>query len=95
MSELALEPVEWKNAQWAFEKGMYTKLFDTNEEMDKALSKYTNTLSSYNPEALFEMKKILWSNTSHWDQLLTERALISGKLVLSDFTKKALAAFKK
>ena len=52
-------------------------------------------LASYNPSALAEMKKVLWENTEHWDQLLLERAKISGELVLSEFTKKALAKFSK
>ena len=41
------------------------------------------------------MKKVLWQNTDNWKTLLTERARISGELVLSDFTKKALAKFSK
>jgi methylglutaconyl-CoA hydratase len=56
---------------------------------------FTEKLASYNPEALYEMKKMLWKNTDHWDELLAERAAISGELVLSDFTKNALAKYKK
>ena len=41
------------------------------------------------------MKKVLWENTQNWGELLAERASISGKLVLSDFTKNALAKFSK
>jgi methylglutaconyl-CoA hydratase len=41
------------------------------------------------------MKTVLWENTAHWDELLHERAAISGKLVLSEFTKNALSQFKK
>ena len=41
------------------------------------------------------MKQVLWKDTNHWDTLLEERAEISGKLVLSEFTKKALEKFKK
>lgn len=63
--------------------------------MDSALGVFTSKLASYNPEALFEMKKVFWENTSHWDTLLYERAAISGKLVLSDFTINALNQFKK
>ena len=59
------------------------------------MENFTEKLASYNPEALFEMKKVLWKNTEHWDQLLLDRAEITGKLVLSEFTKKALAKFKK
>jgi methylglutaconyl-CoA hydratase len=56
---------------------------------------FAQKLATYNPEALSEIKKVLWENTENWDELLYERAAISGKLVLSNFTKKALNEFKK
>ncbi len=95
MSEMTLEANFWKPAQWAFEKGLLNKLFSSVEEMDQELKQFANQLSNYNPEALTEMKKIIWKNTENWDELLYNRAAISGKLVLSDFTKKALSQFKK
>jgi methylglutaconyl-CoA hydratase len=95
MSQLTLSPHEWKNADWAFEKGLYSEIFDSIADMDSALEVFVSKLASYNPEALFEMKKVLWENTSHWETLLYERAAISGKLVLSDFTRNALNQFKK
>lgn len=95
MAEMTLEPTEWKTAQWAFEKGLYNKFFNSIEELDSSLELFTSKLASYNPEALTEMKKVLWNNTESWDKLLIDRAEISGKLVLSDFTKKALEQFKK
>lgn len=95
MTEMTLEATEWKSAQWAFEKGLITKLFSSTEEMDDALVQFTNQLSSYNPDALYEMKKAIWQGTENWDNLLYERAAISGRLVLSDFTKNALNQFKK
>lgn len=95
ISELSLSPTEWKNAYWAKEKGLFSKVFESVKELDDELEFFTRKLASYNPEALFEMKKILWEGTSHWDVLLTDRAAISGKLVLSEFTKKALLKFEK
>jgi methylglutaconyl-CoA hydratase len=50
----------------------------------------THQLASYNPEAVTEMKKVLWEGTEHWDNLLVERAAITGKLVLSEAAKSAL-----
>ena len=94
MSELTLAGNEWKPATWAFEKGLFAKLLQP-EELDTELEKFALQLASYNPEALSEMKQVLWQNTSHWSSLLYERAEISGKLVLSAFTKKALEGFKK
>ena len=40
------------------------------------------------------MKKVMWSGTENWDALLAERAVISGRLVLSDFTKETLKGSK-
>jgi len=95
LSDLALDPTSWKNAYWAKEKGLYARVFETIEDLDKELDFFSEKLASYNPEALFEMKKTLWKGTAHWDTLLEEKAYISGKLVLSPFTKKALTKFKK
>jgi methylglutaconyl-CoA hydratase len=95
LAELALTAQEWKSAAWAKEKGLYANTFETIEKLDVAIAGLANQLASYNPEAIAEMKKVLWEGTNHWDTLLTERAAITGKLVLSDGTKKALAAFKK
>ena len=94
MSEMTLEAETWKSAQWAKEKQLFTQVFSSIQEMDEAIEKFANRLSNYNPEALFEMKKVLWKDTEHWDVLLKERAGISGKLVLSDFTVNALNTFK-
>lgn len=95
LSELSLNATEWKNAYWAKEKGLYAEVFDTTKELDKEVNFLANKLASYNPKALLEMKKILWKNTDHWDELLLERAKVSGELALSEYTKKALNQFKK
>ena len=95
LAELTLDASNWKNAYWAKEKGLYARVFDSITDLDSELTIFTEKLASYNPEALSEMKKALWKGTAHWQELLIERAETSGKLVLSDFTKKALAKFKK
>ena len=95
LAELTLAAHEWKNAYWAQEKGLYAKVFETAKELDKELDFFTQKLASYNPEALSAMKKALWEGTENWDTLLADRARISGRLVLSDFTKNAFAQFKK
>ena len=95
LSEMTLAAHEWKNAYWAQEKGLYAKVFEDIKDLDKELDIFTQKLSGYNPEALADMKKVLWEGTENWDSLLSERAKISGRLVLSDFTKNALAQFKK
>ena len=94
LSELTLDATSWKTAYWAKDKGLYARVFETNKELDAEVDNLALKLSNYNPEALNEMKKVLWKNTENWDKLLLERAEISGKLVLSDLTKKALLKFK-
>ncbi len=93
-SQLTLDPAEWQTAQWAREKGLFNEVFDTVEQLDAYLADFTARLASYNPEAMRELKRIFWEGTEHWDQLLDERAAISGRLVLSDFAKRAIEAFK-
>ncbi len=94
MMQMTLEPTEWKDSSWALNHNILSKIFETEEEMDHYLDQYTTTLSSYNPEGLQAMKKVYWEDCTHWDTLLTERAQISGRLVLSDFTVNALNKFK-
>jgi methylglutaconyl-CoA hydratase len=94
LAELSLAPTEWKNAYWAKEKGLFSHVFENMGEMDRELGIFIQNLASYNPEALMEMKWVLWEGTSHWDTLLFERAAITGKLALSNFTKKALEKFR-
>ena len=94
-SQLTLTPNFWKTASWAFGKELYSEIFSSINDLDLALQNFASQLTTYNPEALLKIKKVFWENTSHWDVLLLERAAISGELVLSDFTKKALQLLKK
>jgi methylglutaconyl-CoA hydratase len=94
MTQMTLAAHEWKSADWAFEKGLFSVLSEP-ENLDAEVESFAKKLSSYNPEALYEMKKIIWEGTEQWESLLFERAAITGKLVLSDFTKNALLQFKK
>lgn len=94
LADLTLNAHEWKNAYWAKEKGLYANVFDSIKELDKEVEMLTDKLVTYNPDALKEMKKVFWEGTEHWDELLTQRAEVSGKLVLSEFTKNALKSFR-
>ncbi len=93
-SELAIDATTWKNAYWAKEKGLFTHVFETIKKLDLEVDYLAQKLAKYNPSALKSLKKILWENTENWNQLLEERARISGELVLSEFTKNALQKFK-
>jgi len=95
MSELAINATEWRSAEWAKEKGLYSEIFNETEEMDAAILTLSEKLANSNPQAMSNLKKIFWEGTENWDNLLIERAEISGKLVLSDFTISAINQFKK
>lgn len=94
-TELAMSPKEWKNAYWAREKGLYSKVLNSIKEMDKELDYFIAALASYNPEALRAIKKILWEGTASWNELLVNRAEISGKLALMPASKSILNSIKK
>lgn len=94
-SQIAIDANSFYEAEWARQKGLYNQVFDSVEALDEAIQKFAESLCQYNPEAMKEMKKVFWSGTEGWDELLAERAVISGRLVLSDFTKETLKRFKK
>jgi methylglutaconyl-CoA hydratase len=94
-SHLAIDATMWRSADWAKRKGLFAELHATVEDMDESISRLTHNLSHSSADAMHEMKKIFWKGTEHWDQLLSERAAISGRLVLSTFTKNAIEKFKK
>ena len=93
MSQIAIDANSFFSAEWAKQKGLFAQVYESTEEMDKAIQSFAEILCSYNPDAMKEMKKVFWSGTEDWDALLTERAAISGRLVLSDFTKETLKKF--
>ena len=94
-SQLTIDASSWKTADWAAQYGLYSEVFDSSEKMDLALDTLAKHLASSSPAAMSELKKVLWSGTENWDTLLNDRASISGRLVLSDFTRKAIQAFNK
>ncbi|HEX4875263.1 MAG TPA: enoyl-CoA hydratase/isomerase family protein [Chitinophagaceae bacterium] len=91
---LAIDATMWRNADWARRKGLYSEVHPGITELDEAIRKLVHSLSHSSPEAMAEMKKMFWKGTEDWDKLLLERAAISGKLVLSDFTRHAIEKFK-
>lgn len=93
-SQLAIDATLWRNADWARRKGLYSELHSSVESMDESIRRLAYQLSHSSPEAMAEMKKIFWQGTENWDDLLCQRAEISGRLVLSHYTKEAIAKFK-
>lgn len=92
--QMSINATEFYSAHWAKEKGMFAEVFETIEELTTATNALAEKLATYNPEAMRLLKQIAWEGTENWDTLLTERAQMSGSLVLSDFTKEALNRFK-
>ncbi len=94
MAQMTIDAETFFSWEFAKDKGLYADVFDTTEELDIAVKTLSEKLASYNPEALKEMKKVMWDGTKNWDELLADRAKVSGKLVMSEFTKNALKRFR-
>lgn len=92
--QLAIDATTFQSANWALSKGLYAGVYATVEEMDEKLMALALTLANSSPAAMRALKRASWVGTEHWNELLEERAVISGELVLSEFTKSAIAAFK-
>jgi methylglutaconyl-CoA hydratase len=92
--QLAVDATMWRNSDWAKKKGLFAEVHTTPEGMDESVSRLANQLAHSNPEAMAEMKKMFWQGTEHWDDLLPQRAEISGRLVLSSFTREAIEKFR-
>lgn len=92
--QLSIDATEWQTAQWAREKGLFASVYETHQDLDQAVQKLANTLSQSNPEAMTMLKKVFWRGTDDWDQLLKDRAGMSGKLILSEFSVNAITKFK-
>lgn len=93
-SQLAINATKFYTADWATENGLFAEKYLTIADMDESVNRLANELMKSSPEAMAEMKKIFWKGTEHWDTLLMERAKISGRLVLSEFTRNAIEKFK-
>ena len=94
-SHLAIDSTMWRNAEWAKRKGLYAEVHETVSGMDESVSRLTTALTHASPTAVRELKQSFWKGCEHWDTYLAEKAAISGKLILSDFSKKELARLVK
>ncbi len=91
---LAIDASIWRNSEWAKRKNLFAEVHETAENMEESIFRLANHLSHSSPAAMAAIKKMLWQGTENWDVLLKERAAISGRLVLSEFTKTAIEKFK-
>ena len=94
-SQLAIDATEWRSAEWAKKHSLYAEIYKNVDELNDAVHQLADKLSHSNPEAMALLKKVFWKGTENWDTLLDERAAMSGKLVLSSFTRNAIEKFKK
>jgi methylglutaconyl-CoA hydratase len=94
-SQLAIDAASWRTSEWAKTRGLYSEVHGNLPELDESLQRLSSHLSRSSPSSVREIKKMLWNGTSHWDQLLSERAKISGQLVISEMAQKAIASFLK
>ncbi len=92
--QMALKPNDWFDADWALQKGLYQEVLPDMDALDVAVRQMAMQMASFHPQALTELKRVFWQGTEDWDRLLEERAATSGTLVLSSFTREAIAAFK-
>ena len=93
-SQLTIDAGVWRSSDWARRKGLYAELHPDMEGVDDSIRRLANTLSHYSPDAMKEIKTMLWRDTDHWDTLLIERAKISGRLILSDHSKEFIEKFR-
>jgi methylglutaconyl-CoA hydratase len=93
-SHLTINATKWHSAEWAREKGLFAEVYDTAKEMDAAIQILAEKLVRSNPDSMRGLKEVIWDGTDHWDSLLLERAAMSGKRVLSEFTRKTLEKLK-
>jgi len=89
--ELALD-ADWRDAAWAGRHSLYSEVLDNVGALDARVRDLATNLAGYNPEAMRELKAVFWSGTEHWPELLLQRAAISGRLVLSDYTRDAIGS---
>lgn len=93
-SQLAIDAGRWRSAEWAGKHGLFAEVYTDITGVDDAVAKLANTLAKSSVDAMRELKKVCWEGTDHWDTLLTERAGISGRLILSDYSKAFIQQFK-
>jgi methylglutaconyl-CoA hydratase len=91
---LAIDAASWRDARWAKDCGLFADVADGVESLEARVDALARTLAASSPEAMRELKRVFWRDTDDWPALLEARAELSGTLVLSSFTRQAIARFK-
>lgn len=84
----------WRDAHWCKDRGLYSDVFPTVGSLDKALGAMAEKFARQSPEAMAKLKSVFFEGTEDWPGLLEKRAEMSGRLVLSDFTREYIQQFK-
>ncbi len=82
---------DWRDAEWAYQHGLYTRLVTEAAELDGEIELLAKRLADSSPGAMTKLKEVLWQDTPELEKLLAARAEISGSLVLSEFSRAAIA----
>lgn len=90
---LTVDATSWRGAAWAERAGLFSQVVADAGELDSVVDGLARRLAASNPEAMARLKAVFREGTEGWAELLERRAEMSGTLVLSDFTKSAIAAF--
>jgi methylglutaconyl-CoA hydratase len=94
-SQLAIDAASWRTADWAKTRGLYSEVHANIQDLDESIQRLINHLSHSSLSAIKEIKKMLWHDTAHWDQLLSDRAKISGSLVITPIAQRAISLVNK
>lgn len=81
---------EWRSAEWALQQGLYAEVLESETALDQRVRAFAARQAGYNPDAVRRLKETFWAGTESWDALLAARAEISGALVLSEYTRRAM-----
>ncbi len=91
---MSFTPAVWRDAEWCHRHGLYNAVCGTLDELDRTVQAHAEELAGYSPEAMHDLKRVLWRGTEDWDRLLDERAATSGRLILSEHAVQAINRFK-
>ena len=94
LASLTVNSCEWHNAEWSLDKGLFHKVFDSEFNLDSAVSELSHQLSEYSPEAMAGVKNMLWRGMEQTAEQMEKSAALNGELVLSNYTRNFIRQFK-
>src|SRR5690606_18193392 len=88
--QLAIDATHWRSAEWAQKKGLYAEVHRDMESLDEAVFRLSQSLAHASPEAMAAIKQMLWRGTDNWEDIMQERAGLSGRLAVTELAKAAI-----